>query len=131
MKIMPTNQWTYSYDSDFWYEDLYPSKEEAIKAGLKKYPEGYYVGSCYNLNFIYDDMDFSEHIIECLIECLEEETDEYAPIWAERISWDDEQLLGDRLAKCVMQWLEDCQLQPNQYVVNDIEWIEGECEGGI
>lgn len=130
MKITPNNQWTYSCDSDFWYQDFYPSKQEAIEAGLEEYPSGCYVGFCYNLDFTYDDMDFSEYVIEHLTKCLEEEVDEYAPIWAERVSWDDEQLLGDSLAKCILKWLEDCQLQPSQYIVNDIEWVEGECENG-
>lgn len=130
MKITPTNQWTYSGDSDFWYEDQYPTKEEAIQAGLEDYPEDCYIGSCYSMGFTYDDMDFSEYIIERLMDCLENEVDEYVPIWTERISWDDEQLLDDRLTKCVLQWLEDCKLQPSHCVVNDIEWVEGECEDG-
>ena len=130
MKITPTNQWTYSGNSEFWYKDQYPTKEEAIQAGLEDYPEGCYIGSCYSMDFTYDDMDFSEYIIERLGDCIDEEAENCSQHWYNKITWDDEKTLEDYLAKAIMKWVKDCQLQPNQYIVNDIEWVEGECEDG-
>ena len=124
MKITPTNQWVYSEDGEWWTSDQYPTKQQAIKAGFQKYPYGCYVGSCSDMEFTYDDMDFSEYVIERLGECIDNEVcDDEMQIWYDKITWDDEKLLEDYLAKAVMKWIEDCQLQPSQYVVNDIEWI--------
>lgn len=126
MKITPINLWTYSCNSDFWYEDFYSTKQEAIEAGLEEYPSGCYVGSCHNMDFTYDDMDFSEYVIENLGNCIDEEAEDCSQYWYNKITWDDEKLLEDYLAKAIMKWIEDCQLQPSQYVINDIEWVEGE-----
>lgn len=110
MKITPTNQWTYSRNSEFWYEDQYPTKKEAIQAGLENYPEGCYIGSRYNMEFTYDDMDFGEYVIERLGECIDEEAGDCSQYWYNKITWDDEKTLEDYLAKAIMKWVKDCQL---------------------
>lgn len=130
MKITPTNQWIYSNDSEWWTSDQYPTKDEAIKAGLEEYSNGCYVGSCSDMEFTYSDMDFSEYVIEHLGECIDEEAGDCSQYWYEKITWDDEKMLEDYLAKAIMKWIEDYQLQPNQYIVNDIEWVEGGYENG-
>lgn len=130
MKITPTNQWVYSSDSEWWTSDQYPTKEEAIEAGLEENPCGCYVGSCSDMEFTYNDIDFSEHVIERLGDCIDEEAGDCSQYWYDKITWDDEKTLEDYLAKAIMKWIEDCQLQPNQYIVNDIEWVEGEYEDG-
>ena len=124
MKITPTNQWVYSEDGEWWSLEQYPTKQQAIEAGFQDCPYGCYVGSCYDLDFTYDDMDFSEYVIERLGECINNEVcDDESQVWYDEITWDDEKLLEDYLAKAIMKWIEDCQLQPSQYVVDDIEWI--------
>lgn len=123
MKITLTNQWVYSSDSEWWTSDQYPTKEKAIEAGLEEYPEGCYIGSCSDMEFTYDDMDFSEHVIERLGDYIDEEAGDCSQYWYDKITWDDEKTLEDYLAKAIMKWIEDCQLQPSQYVVTDIEWI--------
>lgn len=130
MKITPINKWVYSNDEEWWASDQYPTKQEAIEAGLEEYPDGCYVGSCYDIEFTCDDMDFSEYVIEKLGECVDDEVGDGSQYWYEKITWDDEKLLENYLAKAIMKWIKNCQLQPNQYVVNDIEWVEGECKNG-
>lgn len=131
MKITPTNQWVYSEDGEWWTLEQYPTKQQAIEAGFKDCSYGCYVGSCYDLDFTYDDMDFSKYVIERLGECVDNEVcDDESQVWYDKITEDNEKLLEDYLANAIMKWIEDCQLQPSQYVVNDIEWIEGECEDG-
>lgn len=130
MKITPTNQWVYSADSEWWTSDLYPTKQQAIEAGFEENPCGCYIGSCSNIDFIYEDMDFSEYVIERLGECIDDEAGDCSQYWYEKITRNDEKVLEDYLAKAIMKWIEDCQLQPSQYIVNDIEWVEGECEDG-
>lgn len=130
MKIAPTNQWTYSEDGEWWDSDQYPTKQQAIEAGFQEYPYGCYVGSCSNMEFTYNDMDFSEYVIEQLGECIDNEVGDCSQYWYEKIVRNDEKILEDYLSKAIMKWIEDCQLQPNQYVVDNIEWVEGECEDG-
>lgn len=38
MKITPTNLWSYTQDEEYWDNDWFPSKEEAIEAGRKECP---------------------------------------------------------------------------------------------
>lgn len=130
MKITPTNQWVYSEDGEWWDSDQYPTKQQAIEAGFQEYPYGCYVGSCSDMEFTYNDMDFSEYVIEQLGECIDNEVGDCSQYWYEKIVRNDEEMLEDYLSKAIMKWIEDCQLQPNQYVVNNIEWVEGECEDG-
>lgn len=46
---------------------------QSIEAGFQEYPYGCYVGSCSDMEFTYDDMDFSEYVIERLGECIDNE----------------------------------------------------------
>lgn len=124
MKTTPTNLWVYSEDGEWWLSEEYSTKQEAIEAGLVEYPYGCYVGFCNAIEFTYDDMDFSEYVIESLGECLDEEScDDEAQVWYDKITWDDQKTLEDYLAKAIMKWVKDCQLQPSQYLVGGIEWI--------
>ena len=80
MKITPTNQWSYSQNEEYWDNDFFPSKEEAIEAGKEWYlGESFEVGQMYDVEFTQDDcewLDIAEHTVDKLIDSLYDEVGE-------------------------------------------------------
>lgn len=134
MKITPTNQWSYSQDKEFWGNDFAYSKEEAIEAGKEWYfSESFQIGQKYELEFTQNDcefMDIGNDVYNKLADILYEQVGEVAEYWENRISHGDEEDLNKRIAKTIMDWLEDKKLQPNVFLVDDMESIMEDEEDG-
>lgn len=134
MKTTPTNQWSYSQNEEYWGNDFFPSKEEAIEVGKEWYlGESFEVGQMYDVEFTQDDcewLDIAEHTVDKLIDSLYDEVGEASEHWANKISREDEEDLNARLAKTIMEWIEDRVSQPNVFLVDDVETVMEDEEDG-
>ena len=127
MKTTPTNQWSCSQNEEYWDNDFFPSKEEAIEAGKEWYlGESFEVGQMYDVEFTQDDcewLDIAEHTVDKLISSLYDEVGEVSEYWANKISREDEEDLNKQLAKVIIEWIENRVGQPNVFLVDNIETI--------
>lgn len=134
MKITPTNQWSYSRDEEFWDNDFAYSKEEAIQAGKEWYlGESFHIGQKYELEFTQNDcelMDIGNDVYNKLADILYEQVGEASEYWENRISHGDEEDLNIRLAKTIMEWIEDRVGQPNVFLVDNVEVVMEDEEYG-
>lgn len=134
MKITPTNQWSYSQDEEFWDNDFTYDKEEVIEAGKEWYfGESFHIGQKYELEFTQNDcelMDIGNDVYNKLANILYEQVGEVAEYWENRISHGDEEDLNTRLAKTIMEWIEDRVGQPNVFLVDNIETVMEDEEDG-
>lgn len=134
MKITPTNQWSYSQDEEFWDNDFAYSKEEAIQAGKEWYlGESFHIGQKYELEFTQNDcelMDIGNDVYNKLADILYEQVGEASEYWENRISHGDEEDLNIRLAKTIMEWIEDRVGQPNVFLVDNVEVVMEDEEDG-
>lgn len=134
MKTTPTNQWSCSQNEEYWDNNFFPSKEEAIEAGKEWYlGESFEVGQMYDIEFTQDDcewLDIAEYAVDKLISSLYDEVGEVSEYWANRISHGDEEDLNTRLAKTIMEWIEDRIGQPNVFLVDDVETVMEDEEDG-
>lgn len=134
MKITPTNQWSYSQDEEFWDNDFAYSKEEAIQAGKEWYlGESFHIGQNYELEFTQNDcelMDIGNDVYNKLADILYEQVGEASEYWENRISHGDEEDLNIRLAKTIMEWIEDRVGQPNVFLVDNVEVVMEDEEDG-
>lgn len=128
MKIMPTNQWSYTQDEECWDNDFTYSKKEAIKDGKEWYlNESFQVGQIYDVEFTQDDcelIDIAGNIIDKLEDILYEEVGEASEHWSNHISHGDEEDLNARLAKTIVKWIENKVGQPNIFLVDDVETVK-------
>lgn len=134
MKITPTNQWSYSQNKEYWDNDMLPTKEDAIEAGKEEWPgESFEVGQMYDIKFTQDDcewLDIGNDVINKLIDVLYDRVGEVSEYWENRISHGDEEDLNTRLAKTIMEWIEDKVGQPNVFLVDDVETVMEDEEDG-
>lgn len=133
MKITPTNQWSYSQNEEYWDNDFFPSKKEAIEAGKEQYlGESFEVGQMYDVEFTQDNcewLDIAEYTVDKLIDSLYDEVGEASEYWANKISHEDEEDLNKQLAKVIMDWIKNKVGQPNVFLVDNTETIMGTDEG--
>lgn len=134
MKITPTNLWSYSQNEEYWDNDFFPSKEEAIETGKEWcLGESFEVGQMYDIEFTQDDcewLDIAEHTVDKLIDSLYDEVGEVSEHWANRISREDKEDLNKQLAKVIMDWIKNRVGQPNVFLVNNIETVMENEEDG-
>ena len=134
MKITPTNQWSYTQNEEYWDNDFLPTKEDAIEAGKEEWPgESFEVGQKYDIKFTQDDcewLNIGNDVINKLVDVLYDRVSEVSEYWENRISQGDEEDLNTRLAKTIMEWIEDGVGQPNVFLVDDIEVIMEDEEDG-
>lgn len=134
MKVTPTNQWSYSQNEEYWDNDMLPTKEDAIEAGKEEWPgESFEIGQMYDIKFTQDDcewLDIGNDVINKLADILYDRVGEASEYWENRISHGDEEDLNKRIAKAIVDWLEDKKLQPNVFLVDDMEAVMEDEENG-
>ena len=134
MKTTPTNQWSYSQNEEYWDNDFFPSKKEAIEAGKECcLGESFEVGQMYDVEFTQDDcewLNIAEHTVDKLICSLYDEVGEVSEYWTNKISRKDEEDLNKQLAKVIMEWIENKVGQPNVFLIDDIETVIEDEEDG-
>lgn len=134
MKITPSNLWSYTQDEEYWSNDWFSSKEEAIKAGREEWPgESFKIGQQYNLEFTEKQciwFDLAENVIEIMDDALQDEVGEVAEYWINQITREDEEDLNKRIGKAIMGWIQDKVGQPNVFLVDNMEAVMEEMENG-
>lgn len=134
MKITPTNLWSYTQDEEYWDNDWFQTKEEAIEAGREEWPgESFNIGQQYNLEFTEDQciwFDLSENAIEAMDDALQDEVGEVAKYWINQITREDEEDLNKRIGKAIIEWIKDRIGQPNIFLVDNMETVMEDEENG-
>lgn len=138
MKKTLLDHWTFSTDEEWWGNEDYPTREEAIEAGKDAYGDpnsddfgDFYIGQIEEVRFEYQDaewLDLAEKVIENFVDMLSDEVGEGSEQWYDNISKENEDELNRRLAKAVMDWIEDCGMQNNVDSVTNVERIAVEEE---
>ena len=120
MKRIETDIWCISTNGENFFDDDYSSREEAIEAVKEEYEEGY-VGRCVRLEFEEIDIDYAETGYY-LGENLYDEVGDAAENW--EMTDEQEKELSAILAKAVINYINEHNLQPTCYKVVDIEEVE-------
>lgn len=125
MKYIETDMWCIGTNGEDFFGDYYSSREEAIEAVKEDYGAGY-VGRCVSIEF--DEMDITyDETGYYLRQALYYEVDETAYDW--EMTDEQEVELSKILAKDVIKYVNEHNLQPNCYKVVDIEKVSaGETE---
>ena len=122
MKSIETNEWCISTDWEYFFDDGYNSKEEAIKSIKDNYRyDGGYIGRLVNIEFVENDMSHIE-ITDVLNEALFDEIGETIEDFGFTAEQDKE--ISQIAAKAVIDYINKNNLQPRCYKVIDIEFIE-------
>ena len=124
MKYIETDIWCISTNGENFFGGDYSSREEAIEAVKEDYGVGY-VGRCVRLKFDERDITYDETSYY-LVERLIDEVGEAADNWG--MTYEQEIELSKILAKDVIKYINEHNLQPNCYKVINVEEVEGEEE---
>lgn len=134
MKTTPTSLWSYTQDEEYWDNDWFPTKEEAIEAGREEWPgESFKICQQYNLEFTENQciwFNLGENAIEAMEDALQDEVGEIAEYWTDQITHEDEEDLNKRIGKAIMEWIKDKVGQPNIFLVDNMEAVMEEMEDG-
>lgn len=120
MKRIETDIWCISRNGEDFYDADYTSKEEAIEAVKEELEEGY-VGRCVRLEFEEIDITYDETGYY-LGDTLYDEVGDAAENW--EMTDEQEKELSAILAKAVIDYINEHNLQPTCYKVVDIEEVE-------
>ena len=120
MKYIETDIWCISTNGENFFGDDYSSREEAIEAVKKDYGAGY-VGRCARIKF--DEMDITyDETGYYLGQTLYDEAGDAADDW--EMTYEQEIELSKILAKDVIKYINEHNLQPNLYNVINIEEVK-------
>ena len=119
MKYIETDIWCISTNGEDFFDNDYSSREEAIEAVKEDYGAGY-VGRCVRVKFDERDITYDEtgYYLE---QALYDEIGEAADDW--EMTYEQEKELSKILAKDVIKYINEHNLQPNFYKVIDIEEV--------
>ena len=120
MKCIETDIWCISTNGENFFGDDYSSREEAIEAVKKDYGAGY-VGRCVRLKFDERDITYDETGYY-LVQTLYDEVGDAADDW--EMTDEQEIELSKILAKDVIKYINEHNLQPNCYKVINIEEVK-------
>ena len=120
MKYIETDIWCTSTNGENFFGDDYSSREEAIEAVKEDYGVGY-VGRCVRLKFDESDITYDEtgYYLE---QTLYDEVGDAAYDW--EMTYEQEIELSKILAKDVIKYINEHNLQPNFYKVINIEEVK-------
>lgn len=123
MKSIKTNEWAISADGEF-FSDRYESREEAIENLKDSYDDGY-VGRVVDIRFTEEDILPYIEISYRLGELLYDVIGEVSESW--ELTGEQDKEISQIVAKAVIDYVNNNNLQPRCYKVIDIEFIEA-CE---
>ena len=125
MKCIETDIWCISTNGENFFGGDYFSREEAIEAVKEDYGAGY-VGRCVRLKFDERDITYDETGYY-LGQTLYDEAGDAADDW--EMTYEQEIELSKILAKDVIKYINEHNLQPNCYTVINVEEVKaGETE---
>lgn len=120
MKEILTNEWTYSDNNEYFFNEAYDRKEDAIADCLLNYGKGY-VGQIVKLEFTERDISYDEtgHLLR---EVLYDKVGDVADSWG--MTDEQEIELSKILAKEIIKYINKNNLQPSCYRIINIEKAE-------
>lgn len=122
MKLTKTNEWCISTDGEYFFDDGYNSKEEAIESIKDNYRyDGGYIGRLVNIEFVENDISYT-NITDVLNDVLADEIGEASESW--EFTAEQNKEISQIAAKAVIDYINKNNLQPRCYKVIDIEFIE-------
>ena len=122
MKLIETDKWCTSSNGEMFGSACYSSREEAIEA-CKGEDGDSYVGRATFLEFTEIDVNsHEEDILEDLYEELSDIIGDAAENW--EFTEGEEIELGKRIAKTVIDFLNETGNQPTCFLVQDIEEVQ-------
>ncbi len=122
MKFTKTEIWCYSYDTENFYccESPCNTKQEAINECISH--DAQYIGKMYEIDFSWEDIpDVTDEIAEGLYEQLHDAVGEIAEDYI--ISTEQQSKLANLLNGVILKFINDNNLQPNCYAVQEIEYV--------
>ena len=119
MEYIETDIWCISTNGEDFFDNDYSSREEAIEAVKEDYGAGY-VGRCVRIKFDERDITYDETGYY-LGQTLYDEAGDAADDW--EMTYEQEKELSKILAKDVIKYINEHNLQPNFYKVIDIEEV--------
>ena len=120
MKYIETGIWCISTNGENFFGGDYSSREEAIEAVKKDYGAGY-VGRCVSIKFDEIDITYDETGYH-LGQTLYDEVGDAADDW--EMTYEQEIELSKILAKDVIKYINEHNLQPNCYKVVGVEEVK-------
>ena len=125
MKYIETDIWCISTNGENFFDYGYSSREEAIEAVKEDYGAGY-VGRCVSIKFDERDITYDETGYY-LGQTLYDEAGDAADDW--EMTYEQEIELSKILAKDVIKYINEHNLQPNCYKVINIEEVKAGEQG--
>ena len=123
MNFVGTNIWCISDKDGIEFHDIVPTKSDAIEECRRR--GGGFVGQLYKVNFgIGDALGWADKVINNLYEklygCVESQADDW------NVTEKEKEELDLKLGKVIIDFINEKQLQPNNYcyVIFDIEKVE-------
>lgn len=123
MNLIETNEWAISADGEF-FSDSYEGREVAIENLKNSYDDGY-IGRCVAIEFTEEDILPYIEISYRLGELLYDVIGEVSESW--ELTGEQDKEISQIVAKAVIDYVNNNNLQPRCYKVIDIEFIEA-CE---
>ena len=120
MKYIETDIWCISTNGENFFDYGYSSREEAIEAVKEDYGAGY-VGRCARIKFDERDITYDETGYY-LGQTLYDEAGDAADDW--EMTYEQEIELSKILAKDVIKYINEHNLQPNCYTVINVEEVK-------
>lgn len=120
MKEILTNEWTYSDNNEYFFNEAYDRKEDAIADCLLDYGKGY-VGQIARFEFTERDISYDEtgyYLSERLFDEIGYASDNWGMTNEQEIE------LSNILAKEVIKYINEHNLQPSCYKIVNIEKVE-------
>ena len=120
MKRIPTDKWCFSDNGECFHSEGYDRKEDAIEDCLLNYEHGY-IGQITKVEFEENDITYDE-TENRLVEVLYDEVGSAADGW--KMTDEQETELSGILAKEVIRYINEHDLQPKCFSVVNIEEVE-------
>lgn len=124
MKHIVTDEWCYGSTDEYFTEE-FPTKAEAIK--YCKDCDGGYIGRIIRLEFDEEDICYDETGYH-LQNQLYDEVGDVSENWT--LSAEQEKELSKILAKDIIKYINENNLQPNVFSVREIEWVDSDKQDG-
>ncbi len=124
---MNEGKWTISQSDEYFNEcEFFNSKEEAINFG-KRYEEfegeGFYVGKVKEVKIMASAL--GDWTIEKIQDIHCDNHGEFAADYLLVVNQNHIDELDNAIEKVITNWADKHKYQPNYFLVNEIEWIEG------
>lgn len=121
---MPQEKWAFTLNEEYWGNDTYNSKEEAISAAKAFYDNG--EKQCYIGRLSQDKLQLyvdADAVLENISQYMYDTAGEVAEDYLQKIPAEQEEILSTRLTEVVRQWATEFKHHPDFYLVETVETL--------